>query len=308
MRTSKVRRGAAGVGALLGSLVVASAAAGDSVFTDPAGDATGGAPDITQVVVSNDAAGMITFKLTTVAPIVEGSIVGVDLDTDNSPANGAEYELLAGIGGAGLLKWDGAQYVESKATVAYTRSGSVVSLELDRAVLGGPTRFGFAAVSLLFDASDEIVGEDSAPDGGSYSYSLTFAQCGNGKDDDGDGKVDAADLGCSSATDNRESDDPVTLRAGKARVTPRKPKAGKAVVVAAPVTRVETGLRIESGTVKCVGRIGAKVFRGSGKVTAGKASCAFRLPATSKGHVVRGTIRVTHLRKAMVVPFSFPVR
>ncbi len=307
MRTSRVRLAVAGAAMLLGSLVVASVAAGDSVFADPTGDATGGAPDLTQVGVSNDAAGMITFKLTTVAPIVDGSIVGVDLDTDNSPANGAEYELLAGRGGAGLVKWDGSQYVESKATIAYTRTGNVVSLRIDRAAIGSPSRFGFATLSLLFNASDEIVGEDAAPDGGAYTYSLTFAQCGNGKDDDGDGKVDAADLGCSSETDNRESDDPVTLRAGKARVAPAKPKAGHGVVVAAPVKRLETRLGIASGRVKCVGRVGGKQLRGTGKVSAGKASCAFTLPAASKGLVVRGTITVTHLRKARVVPFSFSV-
>ncbi len=307
MRRSSVRRGVAGVVVLLGSLIVASVAAADSVFADPTGDATGGAPDITQVAVSNDAAGMITFKITTVAPIVDGSIVGVDLDTDNSPANGAEYGLIAGLGGASMVKWNGSEYAESQATITYTRSGNVIQLEVDRADIGNPRRFGFSAVSILFDAADQVAGEDDAPDGGAYTYSLTFAQCGNGKDDDGDGKIDAADLGCSSATDNRESDDPVTLRAGKARVKPAKPKAGKVAVVLAPVTRVETGRGIASGKVRCAGRAGAKALRGVGKVAFGKASCAFRLPATSKGRIARGTITVKHLGKTKTVRFSFRI-
>ena len=80
---------------------------------------------------------------------------------------------------------------------------------------------------------------------------MTFTQCANGKDDDGDGKVDGNDLGCSSPTDNLESDDPVTLKASKALTVPAKPKAGKVVVVGAAVVRVETGAGIPSGTVKC---------------------------------------------------------
>jgi hypothetical protein len=305
MRRSRGRVGFVAVTALLGSLVVAAVAAGDAAFSDPSGDATGGAPDITRVAVSNDFSGMITFKLTTVAPIVEGSLVDIDLDTDNSPANGAEYGILAGVGGAGMVKWDGTQYVESKATITYARSGNVVELRVGRSDIGNPTHFGFAALTLLYSASDELVGEDSAPDGGEYTYALTFAQCGNGKDDDGDGKVDAADLGCSSETDNRESDDPVSLRAGKVRVTPARPKAGKAFVVSVPMTRAETGRGIVSGKAKCVGRVGARALRGVGTVAAGRASCAFTLPPAARGQAVRGTVTVTYLRKAKVVRFSF---
>ena len=44
---------------------------------------------------------------------------------------------------------------------------------------------------------------------GTFFYDLTFPQCSNGKDDDGDGKVDRQDPGCSGATDDNESDDPV---------------------------------------------------------------------------------------------------
>ncbi len=101
MRASWFRLAVTGVVALLGSLIVVAVAVGDSVYTDPTGDATGGAPDLTQVAVSNDATGKISFVLTTVAPLEDGGVVGVDLDTDNSPANGPEYELFAGVGGAG---------------------------------------------------------------------------------------------------------------------------------------------------------------------------------------------------------------
>ena len=105
-------------------------------------------------------------------------------------------------------------------------------------------RFGFAVFTVNFDAADAFLGEDDAPDGGAYIYTMAFTQCANGKDDDGDGKIDGNDLGCSSPTDNLESDDPVTLKAGKALTMPAKPKAGKLVVVGAAVIRVETGAGI----------------------------------------------------------------
>jgi hypothetical protein len=136
---------------------------------------------------------------------------------------------------------------------------------------------------------------------------LTFTQCANGKDDDGDGKVDGNDLGCSSPTDNLESDDPVTLKAGKAITVPAKPKAGKTVVVGAAVIRVETGAGISAGTVKCAARIGTKALPASGKVGSGVAACKLSLPKTSKGKLVKGTITVTVQGHAIKVPFSFKV-
>ena len=131
-------------------------------------------------------------------------------------------------------------------------------------------RFGFDVLTANFDAADTLVGEDDAPDGGEYIYTMTFTQCANGKDDDGDGKVDGDDLGCSSPTDNLESDDPVTLKAGKALTVPAKPKAGKFVVVGAAVVRLETGAGIPSGTVKCAVQVGTKALPASGKVGIGR--------------------------------------
>ena len=305
MRTSKYRLAVAGIAALVGALVLPAMAFADATFTDPTGDTTGGAPDITQAVVSNDLTGLITVKITTVAPLVSGSVIAVDLDTDLSPANGPEYVVRAGVSAADMVKWDGKDYVDSGAVILMTRTGNVLEVKVKRADIGNVTKFGFDVVSVIFDQSDKIVGEDAAPDGGEFTYALTFAQCSNGKDDDGDGKIDAADLGCSSATDDLESDDPVTLTTGPAKVVPVKPKAGKVVVVSAPVTRVETGAGIPAGTVKCAGRAGATALTGVGKVVSGRASCAFKLPAGAKGKTVRGSITVTYLSKTKVVPFSF---
>ena len=108
-----------------------------------------------------------------------------------------------------------------------TISGNVAEIRIGKQDFGNVTRFGFAAGSVAYDAADTYLGEDNAPDGGSYAYVMSFPQCSNGTDDDGDGKIDGQDLGCSSTTDTLESDDPVSLRAGKAIVVPAKPRAGR---------------------------------------------------------------------------------
>jgi len=309
--SSKHRFVAAGVAAVVLGLVIATTALGDSTNADPTGDATGGAPDITRVVVSNDTAGVLTFTVTTVAPIVDTSLIGIDLDTDSSPAtgaSGAEYSLFAGTGEVVLQKWDGSQFVDATApSLSMTRSGNVVVFRINRSDIGNVARFGFNAFTVIFDAAGKYLGEDDAPDGGSYIYVLSLQQCANGKDDDGDGKIDAKDLGCSSQADNNESDDPVTLKAGKPIVIPAKARAGKFVVVGVAVVRVETGKPISAGTVKCAARIGTKRLPGAGKVISGVAACGFQVPAKAKGKVVRGTITVSVLSHPKVIPFSFKV-
>jgi hypothetical protein len=300
-----------GIIAATACLVAAGAGIADTTNADPAGDAKGGSPDITQVVTTNDAAGVITFRITTVAPIIDSSIIGVDLDTDSNPGTGGggfEYSLIAGTGGFGMLKWNGSGFADAAApSLSMTRSGNIVEFKLNRADIGKVTRFGFDVFTVNFDDADNYLGDDAAPDGGAYTYSLSLPQCANGKDDDGDGKIDGNDLGCSSPTDNLESDDPVTLKASKALTVPAKPKAGKVVVVGAAVLRMETGAGIPSGTIKCAVRVGTKALPASGRVASGIAACTFTLPRTSKGKQVRGTITVTFKSKSVRVPFTFRV-
>jgi hypothetical protein len=285
-------------------------ALGDRSYTDPSGDSKTG-PDITGIAVSNDASGVLTFRVTTVAPIDTLMDVYIDLDTDANPATGlygAEYSLFGYMGGFGLLKADGSNVVNANApSLSMAISGNVVEFKIGRHDIGNPTRFGFVASAVLYDPSDNYVSEDDAPDGGSFAYTLVFPQCANGKDDDGDGKVDAADQGCSSSTDNLESDDPVTLKAGKAVTNPARPTAGKVVAVSAVVTRVETGAGVTSGTARCAVRVGAAAVPAKGKVAGGRGSCTFKTPAKSKGKAARGTITVTVLGKSVVIPFSFKV-
>ena len=300
-----------GVVAAAACLVVAGAGIADTTNVDPTGDAKGGSPDIVRVVTSNDALGVITFRITTVAPIIDSSIVGVDLDTDSNPGTGGggfEYTLIADTSGFGILKWNGTGFANANArSLRMTRSGNVLVFKVNRADIGRVDRFGFDVFTVNYDDAGTFLGEDTAPDGGSYAYNLALKQCGNGKDDDGDGKIDLRDLGCSSPTDNLERDDPVTLKAGKPLTVPAKPKAGTAVVVGAAVTRRETGTGITSGTARCFARVGSDVLRANGKVRSGVVACGFTLPASSSGKVVKGTITVTLKGHSIKIPFTFKV-
>ena len=56
-------------------------------------------------------------------------------------------------------------------------------------------------------------------------------QCANGRDDDGDGKIDAADRGCANTVDDAEGDEPVTPRLLRPVVTPAKARPGRPVTV-----------------------------------------------------------------------------
>jgi hypothetical protein len=300
-----------GIIAAAACLVAVGAGIADTTNTDPTGDATGGAPDITRVVASNNAAGVITFRVTTVAPMIDSSIMGIDLDTDSNPGTGGggfEYGLIAGAGGFGLLKWTGNAFADAPArSLSMIRSGNVVVFKINRADIGKIDRFSFDVYTVNFDDSDAAIGEDGAPDGGAYVYALSLPQCANGKDDDGDGRIDRRDFGCSSPSDKLERDDRVTLKANKALTVPAKPTAGRAVVVGAVVIRGETGVGITSGNVRCAARVGSKALPGTGKVRQGVAACTLALPATSKGELVRGTITITVQGHSIKVPFVFKV-
>lgn len=298
----------AGLVTLVGSGVALS----DTTFTDPPGD-SGAAPDITQLVVLNDLAGTITLRVTTALPIGDASLIFIGLDADSNPSTGDfgdEYLLAAGLGGfTRIEKWDGTNWVKTTVpSLVSVISGNVVELRIARQDVGIVTSFGVSAAAALFDANDKFVTEDDAPDSGQWIYVLAFPQCSNGKDDDRDGKVDSQDLGCSSPSDILESDDPVTLRSSKVIVSPTQPRAGKKVLVSAPITRVETGLGISSGTARCVARVGATTLKGVGNVGSGRASCRFTMPAAAKGKTARGTMTVTHLARTAVIPFTFRVK
>ncbi len=85
-----------GLAVLVLSLLAARVALADSRFTDPGGD-SGGAPDISVVTVANDAAGNLTFTVTTNQPALPaGTGLALFFDTDKNSAKTARGKQLRG--------------------------------------------------------------------------------------------------------------------------------------------------------------------------------------------------------------------
>ena len=110
MRNMKHRLVVAGVAALLAGLILTALAFADATFSDLTGDATGGAPDITQVDVSNDSTGLITFRVTTVAPIIERSLVGA-FGHSGWGGSCAFADPSCGVSGAYVMNKQGADLI-----------------------------------------------------------------------------------------------------------------------------------------------------------------------------------------------------
>ncbi len=291
-------------------LVTAGATGAAQSYTDPGGDA-GPGTDITGITVDNDQAGLITMQITSASPIVSNHAIAVFIDADKNPAtgdDGIEAWMFGGpLVGAMFFTCNasGCSPSASAGFSARAAGPNTTEFRFNQAGIGGSTSFAFDAISISIDG-ENVNFWDLA---GTFTYDLVFPQCGNGRDDDGDGAVDSSDLGCSSATDDNEADDPVNVKLGAAKAKPAAPKAGSTVAISAPTTRVETGNPLDGGSVTCTASYrGGKKLQGRGSVVAGNAVCRIKVPAGAKGKTVRGSMTVTYKTAQAKAPFSFRVR
>jgi hypothetical protein len=161
---------------------------GPRTVADAQGDEQPGAPDLSQVVVSNDDAGVVTVRigLANRPALEEGDTVIVYLDTDRDPTTGctlgAEYALRArGRAGTGD-EFDAARCaggsLEFSLTgffaAAFDPATRRVTFEIDRRDLGSPSGFFFQA-GTIFQPSGGAPAIDLAPDGGSAGYQIVVS-------------------------------------------------------------------------------------------------------------------------------------
>jgi hypothetical protein len=218
------------LGAIIVLLLVGTSDAGAAgTFTDPAGDAVGGATDITQVAVSNDFDGNITFALTTNrSAFTSDDLLVIVLDTDKNQATGTksiDYAIVTNSTGATLVRGTGTGFTPVAApTLLSANSGMTITV--NRSDLGGTTGFAFALVSSL--RSNTTVG-DSAPDTGSWTYDLDLK--------------------------------PV-LDTLAAHFSPAKPKAGKVFRLAGTTLRLENGTIVKADSISCAARLNGKRLAG----------------------------------------------
>jgi hypothetical protein len=269
-------------GALSGTSAPTLAAANSTSYQDSSGE-NAAAPDITTLVVSNNDAGVISFKINIPnrAQLTQDMLVLLFVDTDANPQTGdpetlgADYAIQVFAGEAAFFRWDGSDYTrragDPPATSLIFAYQGGITITISAAELGNTKGFGFAAIVISGVAIDPATGDidftnavsDVAPAAGAglYSYAVKITR--------------------------------PTLVVKKLTATPAKPTAGKPFTLRLVAARSDTGAVVQNGKVTCVGRVGnARLKAQVQGVVGGAATCTWSLPAKAKAKAFRGSVAV----------------
>jgi hypothetical protein len=259
-------------------------------YTDSVGE-DAQAPDITSVAVSNDDAGLITFKvnISNRPALTQDMLLQIALDTDNNPATGdpdglgSEYLLNLVPGEVELGKWNGSQYMTTPSTsVTFAYDATGATIHVSQADLGGTKLLNFNAVvvsGIVFDATGNPdftnAHADFAPDAGHGAF-------------------------------NYQVITKLTVKVTTFTVAPKPAKAGKAFSAALAATESDTNGPVTKGTITCAATIAGKKIPATHRLANGIATCQWKLPKTSKHKTLRGT--VTLIVQGVTVKRTFSSR
>jgi hypothetical protein len=259
-------------------------AANSTTYTDSTGEDPA-APDITTIVVSNDDAGIVSFRIniSNRAQLGQDMYMILFVDTDNNTATGSPdlagvdyvFELIRGE--INLFKWDGTGFTRrfgdpSAVTLSFSYQAGI-TVRISAAELGNTARFNFIVEVDSGVVFDPVTGapdftnakSDVAPGGGAglFPYTVTIAK--------------------------------PTLLVRRFTTTPAAaPAAGKQFTIRLVTSRSDTGAVIQNGRVTCVGRAGTTRLRAqTARVTAGAAVCTWLIPKGAKGKTFRGSVAVS---------------
>lgn len=285
--------------ALAAALVaLPTAALGDSsrqtsnsvTFPDSTGE-DAAAPDVTNVVVSNDDAGALTFVLNisnrpALTPDMF-ALIFVDADqnanTGDVDSLGAEYVIELDPGSVILYQWNGSDFVtaasQASLTYAYTTTGATIRIRA--ADLGNTKAFKFGtlvASGVATDAQGQPdftnIHRDYAPDlgHGFFSYQVLTR---------------------------------LILTVTAFTVSPKPAKSGRPFSVSLAANQNDTSGPVQRGAATCAATIALKrIVAVTHTVANGVASCVWRIPKTAKGKTIRGTITLTVQGVQVSRPFS----
>ena len=249
----------------------------DSTGENPA------APDITTMVVSNNDAGIVSFRVNVPnrPSFTRDMLIWVYVDSDNNPATGeadslgSDYVIELFNGEAALFRWDGTGFTRTPGnppatSLLFSYSGCV-TIRISATELGNTKQFRFGVIVISGIAFDPVTSEpdftnavgDVAPAAGAglYPYQVKIT--------------------------------PATLVAKRFTQAPAKPAAGKSFTLRLVAARSDTGAVIQDGRVTCVGRAGnARLKAQIARVVAGAATCTWNLPPTMSGKTFRGSVTV----------------
>jgi hypothetical protein len=248
----------------------------DSVGEDP------NAPDITSVVVSNDDAGAIAFKINiSNRPALTSDMdVQLIMDSDNNAATGdptafgADYLIDLEPGQVGLYKYTPAtqdyRFASSQTSLTFSYDATGAAIHISAADLGGTKllHFGaFVASGIVLDANGNPdftnAKTDLAPDPGHglYTYQVLTK---------------------------------LTLAVQAFVYAPKPAKQGKNFVAGFAATESDTAGPVTNGTVACTATAGLKhLVALTHAVKNGVVACIWHVPLKTKGKMLRGTVSLT---------------
>jgi len=254
------------------------ASANSQTFNDSTGEDPN-APDITSVVVSNDDAGNITFKINiSNRPSFTEDMFGlIFLDTDKNPATGdsqdlgADYVIEIDPGAVGLGKWNGTTFdfttPQTSLTYGYDATGATV--HVGDPDLGGTKSFNFGV---------EFVSGVTQDASGNFDFTNAHSDLAP---DPGHGFFTYAVITKLILTKTAFTTAPVPA------------KAGSRFSASLAATESDTNGPLAAATITCSATIKGTKLPATHTLANGVASCFWKLPKTAKGKTLYGAITVT---------------
>lgn len=284
-------------------VITGSAAGATTTYPDALGDARC-CNDIAGVTVTNDAGGAITFRIDLPNDPAPGPgrpvLIWLNTDLDRSTGtwnmpqgqrlrrSGADYRIvlntIGGPEGTRLERLSGGRPTDVGAlTSAYDRGWTVT---LDRRAVGGPEAFEFFVFGVRQEPGllSEVV--DDAPDAAQGIWGWRY------------------DTGLPSLRPS--------LAAGLPSLLPNPPRAGRRLIARLPFEL--TTILANRVAVSCSATAGGRGLAPSPvgdfglNVNTGVAVCAWVLPKTARGKLVRGSMTITAGSAAVTRRFSSRAR
>jgi hypothetical protein len=261
----------------VGAAGASTRAGADQSWTDPVGDAQGGAPDITAVTVSNDAAGTIRIAIT-VPMTEEMSTLVVHMDTNlngkfDDPTDA--YLAMASLGpgtAIGLLFKD-----EPMVSPTATRdvTSSTVTYSFPKAAANIDKAFAF----WIYSQSAAQLGTDQTgddmPDGTAVMTYVLAAPTAPA--------TTTTAPTATTATTTTPTAPPAIVKPVISSAVATAAVAGKRMTVRFTVTRSDNGQPLTSGKMVCDPSVAGKVIPHVESFKAGQAKLSFTVPKTAKG-------------------------
>jgi hypothetical protein len=265
-----------------GTTSAAYVAANSQTYQDSTGE-NPQAPDITSLTVSNDDAGILSFRVNVPnrPQLGQDMYILMFVDSDNNPQTGSpdtggtDYVMELVRGEIALFRWDGTDFTRrfgdpSAVTLSFSYQGGY-TIRISAAELGNTKALRFFTVVESGIVVDPVTGDldftnavgDAAPGGGVglYAYQVVVAR--------------------------------PTLVVRSIKGTPAAPRAGQPFTLRMVAARSDTNAAIQNGRATCNGRAGTTKLRASlARVQRGAVTCTWLIPANAKGKTFRGSVAV----------------